>query len=78
MRLSVPFKDLRYSHDEVVAQMLLIELSGGPTSVRHTQLNSLYRNSKGFRKNSPQTRQLKKVVNFLHRAFPKCLQSYPR
>lgn len=70
MTVSVPFKNSRYSHDELVAQMLLIELHGGPTSVRHTQLKALYEKSKGFRKASPQTKQLKKVMNFLHKAFP--------
>ncbi|MXY35351.1 MAG: DUF262 domain-containing protein [Dehalococcoidia bacterium] len=70
MNKSVPFENSRYSHDELVAQMLLIELRGGPTSVRHTQLKALYESSAGFRKGSPQVKKLKRVMNFLHRAFP--------
>jgi hypothetical protein len=50
--------------------MLLIELRGGPTSVRHTQLKSLYESSAGFRKASPQVKKVKRVMNFLHRSFP--------
>lgn len=67
---SVSFPNSRYSHDEVVAQMLLIEINGGPTSVRHTQLENLYRHSKDFRKTSPRAKHLKRVMNFLLRAFP--------
>ncbi len=70
MTTSVPFRNSRYSHDELVAQMLLIELRGGPTSVRHTQLKSLYQDSQSFRKTSVESKKLKRVMNFLHRAFP--------
>ena len=71
MTVSVPFKNTRYHHDEMVAQMLRIELNGGPASLHNTQLTAIYRNSKGFRKTSPQIRQLKRVMNsILSRAFP--------
>ena len=42
MTSSVAFQNARYSHDEVVAQMMLIERHGGPTSVRHPNLKHLY------------------------------------
>ena len=70
MTVSVPFKNSRYAHDEMVAQTLRIELNGGPASVRHTQLTTLYQNSGGFRKTAPEIRHLQRVLNFLHRAFP--------
>ena len=70
MTASVPFQNSRYSHDELVAQMLLIERNGGPTSVRHTQLERLYRNAKDFKRTSSEAKKLKTVMSFLHRAFP--------
>ena len=70
MTNSVAFKNTRYSHDEVVAQMLLIEMRGAPTSVRHTQLKALYQNYKSFKKSSTVATKLKRVLRFLNRAFP--------
>ena len=67
---SVAFANNRYAHDEVVAQMLLIEIRGGPTSVRHTQLKDLYQNHEYFKKNSSVANKVKRVMNFLRKAFP--------
>ena len=71
MRSSVAFKNNRYSHDEVVAQMTLIELNGGPTSIRHDQLKKMYQAHKRFKVGSPPATKLKRVLNFLAKAFPR-------
>ena len=68
---SVPFQNTRYDHDQVVAQMMCIEMNGGPTSVRHTKLKTMYENNKTFQKKSSTATSLKKVMTFLARAFPK-------
>ena len=70
MTASVAFRNNRYSHDEVVAQMMLIELTGGPTSIRHNQLKTMYQANKRFKVGSPQASKLKAVMNFLAKAFP--------
>ena len=70
MNISVPFRNTRYSYDEVAAQMLAIEMHGGPTNVRAAQLKSLYQDNKTFNKNSQVAKKLKRVMNFLNRAYP--------
>ena len=60
----------RYAHDELVAQMLLIERMGGPTTITHTQLKPMYEQGRRFNKNGAEARRLRQVLNFLARAFP--------
>ncbi len=71
MTTSVPFKNNRYSHDEVVAQMMLIELTGGPTSIRHNNLKTMYQSHKRFKIGSAQASKLRAVMKFLSKAFPR-------
>ena len=68
MKNSVPFQDRRYSHAEVVAQMMRIELNGGPTSVRHQQLKTMYENNKVFSKTS---KEAKESHDISVKGFPK-------
>ena len=70
MNSSAAFNNTRYSHDEVIAQMVLIEMHGGPTSIRHTQLKDLYQNHKDFKKDSLTAKRVKRVLHFLRKAFP--------
>lgn len=71
MTQSVNIDSARYSHDEIIAQMLLVEMHGGPTSLHHNRLEKMYRDYKSFRESSSVATKLKKVLNFLARAFPK-------
>ncbi len=64
----------RYIHHEIVAQMLLIERTGGPTPYTHTQLTRMYKSDEGksgrpFNKNSAEAKKVKRVLDFLVRAF---------
>lgn len=68
---SVGFGNWRYSHDEVVAQMMLVELNGRPCNVGYTQLKDMYERNKAFRTGGPKARRIKYVINFLAKAFPK-------
>ncbi len=70
MTNSLPFPNRRYSHDEIVAQMLLIELNGGPTAITATKLRSMYENSSSFSERSAHATKLRRVLNFLSQAFP--------
>ena len=67
---TLPFKNKRYSHDELVAQMLLIHRNGGPTTVRHEQLSAMYESNRTYNPNSKQAQTFRKVMNFLAKAFP--------
>lgn len=72
---AINFHSKRYAHHEVAAQMLLIEKKGGPTPYTHTQLELMYirdesENGKNFNKDSAEARKLRRVLNFLRRAFP--------
>ena len=69
MTSSLPFDNRRYSHDEVVAQMLLIELNGGPTHITASKLRNMYED-KNFNEKSSYAIKLKRVLNFLSQAFP--------
>lgn len=66
----VRFPDKRYAHHEIVAQMLRIEMQGGPAVITHTQLKPMYENGKRYNKNSTEAKNIRRVLNFLARAFP--------
>ena len=70
MARSVKFPNRRYAHDESVAQMMQIEMHKGPTSLRHPELKQLYETHRTFNTNSAEAQSLKRVMNFLKRAFP--------
>lgn len=63
--------DKRYAHHEILAQMLLIEKQGGPTATTHKQLKPMYENGKKYNTDSTEAQKVKRVLNFLARAFPK-------
>ncbi len=67
---SLGFANKRFAHEEILAQMLLIEKEQGPTRLRHTQLKALYEENKKFQANALEAKQLKRVLGFLRRAFP--------
>lgn len=67
---SVPFPSNRFAHDEAVAQMLLIELRGGPTPVTAAKLSGMYEDGGKFSESSPDAARFKKVLNFLAQSFP--------
>lgn len=72
-RSSVAIPNRRFAHDEVLAQMTLTELNGGPTTVRHIQLKDMYeknRQTTHFRRYRRKTAKIRQVLDFLARAFP--------
>ncbi len=62
---SISFPNRRYAHDEIVAQMLLVEINGGPTAITPTKLTVMYEDSDGFSDRSAQATKFKRVLNFL-------------
>ena len=66
----VHFKNSRFTHDLVAAQMLAIELEGGPCHIRDSALNRMYEEQKDFDLGSTKGKKVKRVLNFLADTFP--------
>lgn len=64
------FTNSRYTFDHVAAQITLIELSGGPVNVRDADLNKMYKDNQSFDGNGLVAKKVKRVLDFLLRAFP--------
>jgi hypothetical protein len=64
------FSNSRFTHDHVAAQMTLLELNGGPCNVKNANLNAMYAEHIGFDTSSKKARKVKRVLDYLARAFP--------
>ena len=64
------FTNSRYTFDQVAAQMVLMELSGGPTNVKNADLNRMYRDQKDFDPKGDKAKKVRRVMDFLLAAFP--------
>lgn len=64
------FTNSRYVYDQVAAQMVLLELSGGPCNVKNADLNRMYEKNKNFDTNCVKAKKCRKVLDFLYAAFP--------
>jgi hypothetical protein len=67
---SIGFENKRYSYHEVLAQITLVELNGGPCTVGHPQLKDMYEKGKTFKPDSAKAKRIRAVLNFLVKAFP--------
>jgi len=61
----VGFKDLRFAHQAVAAQMILLELTKGPTDIRNKNLNDMYKEQKNFDKNNSDSKKVIKTLDYL-------------
>jgi hypothetical protein len=66
----VGFANSRYAHDHVAAQLTLIELNGGPCNVKDANLNAMYKDEAEFDNNSVKAKKIKRVLDYLAKAFP--------
>jgi hypothetical protein len=64
------FTNSRFTYDHMTAQTILLEIEGGPTSVRDVDLNQMYQDQAGFDPESKLAKKVKRVFDFLNRAFP--------
>jgi len=64
------FENSRYTYDLISAQMIRIELNGGPCNVKNSDLNKMYELNEEFDVNGPKAKKIKKVLDFLLSAFP--------
>ena len=65
----VGFKDLRFAHQAVAAQMILLELTKGPTDIRNKNLNDMYKEQKNFDKNNSDSKKVIKTLDYLNNIF---------
>ena len=64
------FSNSRYTYDLVAAQLTRLELAGGPVSIRNADLNRMYADNTSFDASGPKARKVRRVLDFLGRAFP--------
>lgn len=67
---SCKFSNTRFTYDLVAAQMVCLEIAGGPANVRDGDLNRMYKNNSSFDPSSEIAKRVKRVLDFLLRAFP--------
>lgn len=66
----LPFENQRLCHDELAAQMTLLELEGGPAEARGRNLEKMYADHREFDAAGPAARKIRRTLSFLARAFP--------
>jgi hypothetical protein len=64
------FANSRFTFDLVAAQMVLIELSGGPCNIKNGNLNKMYEDHREFDPTGAKAKKVKRVLDYLSRAFP--------
>jgi hypothetical protein len=64
------FSNSRYVYDQVAAQMVLTELTGGPCNVKNADLNRMYEKNTDFDSHGAKAKKCRKVLDFLYAAFP--------
>lgn len=64
------FANSRYVYDQVAAQMVLLELNGGPCNVKNADLNRMYEKNRDFDTNCGKAKKCRRVLDFLYAAFP--------
>lgn len=66
---SVGFSNSRYTHDLVAAQLVCLELAGGPVNVKDRDLNKMYRDHRDFSLNMEGARAVRRVLDLLASVF---------
>jgi hypothetical protein len=67
---SLGFANSRYTHDLIAAQMVRLELSGGPTNVKNRDLNKMYEDGRDSDSSGSDARAVRRTLDLLHSAFP--------
>jgi hypothetical protein len=64
------FTNARLTYDHVAAQMVCLEISGGPASARDNNLTRMYEQNRQFDTNSSVAKKVARVLDYLDAAFP--------
>jgi len=67
---SVGFLNSRFNHDLVAAQLVCLELAGGPTNIKSADLNKMYETNVDFDVKSSQAKSVQRTLKILAEAFP--------
>jgi hypothetical protein len=67
---SVGFANSRFTYDLVVAQLLCLELAGGPTNIKNADLNRMYSDNAQFDSKSAEAKAVQRVLGILAETFP--------
>jgi hypothetical protein len=68
---SVGFANSRFNHDLVAAQLLCLELAGGPTTnIKNADLNRMYIENAQFDSKSAEAKAVQRVLGILAETFP--------
>lgn len=65
----VGFANTRFTYDQVAAQMVCLELAGGPTNVKNGDLNRMYESGQTFDANGSSAKAVRKTLNLLAEVF---------
>jgi len=67
---SVGFSNSRFTHDLVAAQLVCLELAGGPTNVKDRDLNKMYQGQGDFDGTRPEAKAVRRILDLLVGTFP--------
>lgn len=65
----VGFANSRFTHDHVAAQLVCLELQGGPTNVKDGDLNRMYKSEEQFDVDGKLARTVRKTLDLLAEVF---------
>lgn len=66
----VGFANSRFTHDHVAAQMVCLEVAGGPINVKDGDLNRLYKSSLDFDLTGKTAKAVQRTLNLMSEVFP--------
>lgn len=64
------FSNSRFTFDHVSAQLVCLEIAGGPCNVRDGDLNKMYASNTSFDTSGKTAKKVRRVLDYLLRAFP--------
>jgi Protein of unknown function DUF262/HNH endonuclease len=64
------FTNARYTFDHIAAQAVCLEVAGGPANIKDADLNRMYEENRSFDAAGPKAKKVRRVFDFLLRAFP--------
>lgn len=67
---SVGFANSRFNHDLVAAQLVALELAGGPSNIKNADLNRMYRENADFNESCSDAKSVTRTLNTLADFFP--------
>jgi hypothetical protein len=66
----VGFSNSRFAFDHVAAQLVCLEIQGGPANVKNVDLNRMYDSNRDFDSKGTTARSVRRVLDFLAAVFP--------